>query len=39
MLSLLDLRMEVVLTLQDPLREKFKELIGLSKEMADILAA
>jgi len=39
MTSLLDLRMEEVLTLKDPLKEKFKELISLSKEMAEILAA
>ena len=39
MMSLLDLRMEDVLTLKDPMREKFTELIGLSKELADILAA
>jgi hypothetical protein len=39
MMSLLDLRMEDVLTLKDPMREKFTELIGLSKELAEILAA
>ncbi len=39
MMSLLDLRMEDVLTLKDPLTEKFKELIGLSRELAEILAA
>ena len=39
MVSLLDLRMEDVLALRDPLKDKFKELIGLSKEMAEILAA
>ena len=39
MLSLLDLRMEDVLTLKEPLTEKFKELIGLSKELAEMLAA
>jgi hypothetical protein len=39
MTSLLDLRMEDVLTLKQPLKEKFKELISLSREMVDILAA
>ena len=39
MTSLLDLRMEDVLTLKEPLTAKFKELIVLSKEMAEILAA
>jgi len=39
MTSLLDLRMEDVRTLKEPLKDKFKELIGLSKEMVDILAA
>ena len=39
MTSLLDLRMEDVLTLKQPLTEKFKELISLSREMVDILAA
>ena len=39
MTSLLDLRMEDVLTLKEPLKEKFKELIALSREMVDILAA
>jgi hypothetical protein len=38
-LSLLDLETEVVLTLKEPLQDKFKELIGLSKELADMLAA
>jgi hypothetical protein len=37
--SLLSLPMEDVLTLEDPLREKLAELLGLLKEMAAILAA
>ena len=39
MTSLLDLRMEDVIALREPLKDKFKELISLSREMVDILAA
>ena len=37
--SLVALPMEEVLTLEQPLREKLKELVALLKEMAAILAA
>jgi hypothetical protein len=37
--SLLSLTMEDVLALEDSLREKFAELLGLLKEMAEMLAA
>lgn len=37
--SLLSLPLEDVLTLEDALREKLQELLGLLKEMAAILAA
>ena len=39
MTSLLSLQMEDVLTLQNSLKEKFKELMELLKEMAEMLAA
>jgi hypothetical protein len=39
LVSLLALRLEDVLTLQDALREKFKELMGLMREMALLLVA